>query len=77
MTASPQVRDTSVNGGQGTDNAEVAGSTPASPTNSLVKPHFCSTWAQQSHAEVTTRQRWVRLGSRVRSAPSRSSGRSA
>ena len=32
MTASPQVRDTSVNGGQGTDNAEVGGSIPPSPT---------------------------------------------
>ena len=42
MTASPQVRDTSVNGGQSTDNAEVGGSIPPSPTKSLVEGHFSS-----------------------------------
>ncbi len=42
MTESPQVRDTSVNGGQSTDNAEVGGSIPPSPTKSLVEGHFSS-----------------------------------
>ena len=42
MTASPQVRDTSVNEGQSTDNAEVGGSIPPSPTKSLVAGHFSS-----------------------------------
>jgi hypothetical protein len=32
VTASPQIRDMSVSGGQGTDNAEVGGSIPPSPT---------------------------------------------
>ena len=40
MIASLQVRDTSVNGGQGTDNAEADGSIPSSPTKDLIKGHF-------------------------------------
>ena len=42
VTASPQIRDMSVSGGQGTDNAEVGGSIPPSPTKSLVEGHFSS-----------------------------------
>ena len=40
MTASPQIRDMLVSGGQGTDNAEVGGSIPPSPTKDLIKDHF-------------------------------------
>ena len=65
VTASPQIRDMSVSGGQGTDNAEVAGSTPASPTNPWYKATFISRWAQQSHAAVAVPHRWVTLGSGV------------
>ena len=42
VTASPQIRDTSVSGGQGTDNAEADGSIPSSPTKDLMKGHFWS-----------------------------------
>ncbi len=40
MTASPQIRDASVSGGQGTDNAEADGSIPSSPTKDLMKGTF-------------------------------------
>ena len=40
VTASPHIRDTSVSGGEGTDNAEVGGSIPPSPTKDLIKRHF-------------------------------------
>ena len=52
MTASPQIRDTLVSGGQGTDNAEVGGSIPPSPTNPWWKATFLPNWAQQSRAEI-------------------------
>ncbi len=46
VTASPQIRDTSVSGGQGTDNAEVGGSIalapPAAYKCSQVREHL--TW---------------------------------
>ncbi len=59
MTASPQIRDTSVSGGQGTDNAEVGGSIPPSPTvKDLVR-----VGSRRMTATVAIEARW---GSRQR-----------
>ncbi len=47
MTASPQVRETSIDGGQGTDNAEADGSIPSSPTKDQIKGYF---WTRRVQA---------------------------
>ena len=52
MTASPQVRDTSVSGGQGTDNAQADGPIPSSPTKDLIKGHFWNREYKHLNAEV-------------------------
>ena len=52
VTASPQVRDTSVSGGQGTDNAQADGPIPSSPTKDLIKGHFSNREHKHLNAEL-------------------------